>query len=317
MTTEERQFDVALSFAGEDRAYVEKVASKLREMGIKVFYDKYELVTLWGKNLYDHLQDVYQNKAKYTVMFISKHYADKVWTNHERKSAQARAFVSNQEYILPVKLDETIIPGILKTFGYINVVDYVPEDLAKLIKQKVGPIQRYEFLPEDLDVLFKEMKARSKNEKGKIYDITNLLFKSIKLMTIEERDVLFDTVINSCRFCLPKEVHINLDVLSRVTNKSEDQIKALYSRLDCLGFETKLRKIKASKNRVCKDGYQIDIKYLIFNKDTKEELNAMDILAAIIQIIHENYCPKCSKEVFKNIDFSILNSLTGFPEETK
>ncbi|MGP8049154.1 MAG: hypothetical protein ACLPYB_00960 [Desulfobaccales bacterium] len=41
MTTEEKQFDVALSFAGEDRKYVEEVASNLRKMGIKVFYDKY------------------------------------------------------------------------------------------------------------------------------------------------------------------------------------------------------------------------------------------------------------------------------------
>jgi len=39
-------FDVALSFAGEDRKYVEQVAGFLQEMGIRVFYDKYEEVTL-------------------------------------------------------------------------------------------------------------------------------------------------------------------------------------------------------------------------------------------------------------------------------
>ena len=53
-----KQFDVALSFAGEDRKYVEKVADMLRRMDIKVFYDKYEAETLWGKNLYYHLADV-------------------------------------------------------------------------------------------------------------------------------------------------------------------------------------------------------------------------------------------------------------------
>ena len=42
-----------------------------------------------GKNLYTHLSDVYENKALFTVMFISEHYKDKVWTNHERESAQA------------------------------------------------------------------------------------------------------------------------------------------------------------------------------------------------------------------------------------
>jgi hypothetical protein len=58
-----REFEVALSFAGEDRAYVERVADKLRDIGLRVFYDKYESVTLWGKNLYDHLRVVYTDRA--------------------------------------------------------------------------------------------------------------------------------------------------------------------------------------------------------------------------------------------------------------
>ncbi|HEX8430183.1 MAG TPA: TIR domain-containing protein, partial [Longimicrobium sp.] len=84
-------YDVALSFAGEDRLYVRGIAQALREAGIQVFFDEYEVASLWGKDLYAHLQDVYQNQAKYTVIFISASYAVKVWTNHERKSAQARA----------------------------------------------------------------------------------------------------------------------------------------------------------------------------------------------------------------------------------
>lgn len=44
------KYDIALSFAGEDREYVEKVATLLKENGIKVFYDKFEQVDLWGKD---------------------------------------------------------------------------------------------------------------------------------------------------------------------------------------------------------------------------------------------------------------------------
>ncbi len=51
----EFDYDVTLSFAGEDRPYVEQVAHSLRELGIKVFYDKYYEADLWGKNLYTHL----------------------------------------------------------------------------------------------------------------------------------------------------------------------------------------------------------------------------------------------------------------------
>lgn len=37
-------YDVCLSFAGEDRAYVEKVAAYLINQGVQVFYDKYEVI---------------------------------------------------------------------------------------------------------------------------------------------------------------------------------------------------------------------------------------------------------------------------------
>jgi hypothetical protein len=74
----EKQYDVALSFAGEDRSYAKQLADALRGRGIKVFYDDYEKANLWGKDLYTHLSEVYQNNAHYVVMFISHHYAAKV-----------------------------------------------------------------------------------------------------------------------------------------------------------------------------------------------------------------------------------------------
>lgn len=77
--------------------------------------------------------DVYQNQAQYTVMFISEAYRQKLWTNHERQSAQARAFQEAQEYILPARFDDTEIPGVLLTIGYIDLKERSPEQLASLI----------------------------------------------------------------------------------------------------------------------------------------------------------------------------------------
>ncbi|MGA9754870.1 MAG: TIR domain-containing protein [Desulfobaccales bacterium] len=260
MATEEKQFEVALSFAGEGRQYVEEVASNLRKMGIKVFYDKYEIVTLLGKNLYDHLQDVYQNKARYTVMFISKHYAEKVWTNHERKSAQAKAFVSNQECILPARFDDTEIPGLLPTVGYINASDYSPKELANLIKEKIGPIRRVEFFPEEPDVLFTELKIKSKKYKNEVKLLAQHLFEQLKLMTIEERNLLFATVANSCPAGYPDNVHLNIEFLSRIVGKSIDEIETMYSRLDCLGIKS-IIKLEKEEDNICKEFHVIQIEY--------------------------------------------------------
>jgi hypothetical protein len=132
------KYHIALSFAGEDREYVEKVANELRDSGVDVFYDKFEETKLWGKNLYSYLSDIYQNKAVYTVMFVSQAYKEKLWTNHERESAQARAFSESKEYILPAKFDNTVeIPGLLSTTGYIDLNNLSPEEFALKIITKL------------------------------------------------------------------------------------------------------------------------------------------------------------------------------------
>lgn len=131
------EFDVALSFAGEEREYVEKVAEFLQSQGIRVFYDRFEDTTLWGKDLFVHLDEIYRKKARYCVMFLSKDYASKVWTKHERESAQARALDEKSEYILPARFDDTEIPGIRPTIGYIDLRKKSPEEFASLILRKL------------------------------------------------------------------------------------------------------------------------------------------------------------------------------------
>ena len=131
------EFDIALSFAGEDRPYVDQVANLLRNAGVKVFYDLFEEANLWGKNLYDYLTDIYKDKACYTIMFISEHYGRKLWTSHERQAMQARAFQEHQEYILPARFDDTPIPGVLPTVGYIPLNNRTPDSFVEVILKKL------------------------------------------------------------------------------------------------------------------------------------------------------------------------------------
>jgi hypothetical protein len=136
-------YEVALSFAGEDRAYVQMVADGLAARGVTAFYDAFEKADLWGKNLYDHLIEVYQKSARYTVIFISQHYRAKVWTNHERRAAQARALNESYEYILPARFDDTQIEGLLPTINYIDLRTHSPQEVCVLLCQKLGrnPLQ--------------------------------------------------------------------------------------------------------------------------------------------------------------------------------
>ena len=96
------QYEVALSFAGEQREYVEEVARLLQSRGVSVFYDEFAAVPLWGKNLAEEFQDVFENRADYVVMFISEAYVKKAWPSHERQSILSRAVQNRGKYILPV-----------------------------------------------------------------------------------------------------------------------------------------------------------------------------------------------------------------------
>ena len=131
-------FDVVLSFAGEDRPYADELAQLLDSGGYTVFYDRFEIAQFWGKDLYAHFSSIYKDQARYCVMFLSEHYARKLWSNHERQSAQARAFKENTEYILPVRLDDTEIPGVLSTVGYLDLREMDIEEVYQALVEKLS-----------------------------------------------------------------------------------------------------------------------------------------------------------------------------------
>jgi hypothetical protein len=132
------EYDVALSFAGEDRHYVEQVAKELQASGIKVFYDQFEKVQLWGRNLADHLGEIYGKRSRFVVMFVSKHYPHKGWPTHERQSAQARAIRENKIVLLPARFDDTEIPGLPASTAYVDLRRVTPRQLAEMIQQKLA-----------------------------------------------------------------------------------------------------------------------------------------------------------------------------------
>ena len=56
---------------------------------MSVFYDEFEEAKLWGKNLYTYLRDIYRNRARFTVVFCSQAYANKLWTNHSGTASKS------------------------------------------------------------------------------------------------------------------------------------------------------------------------------------------------------------------------------------
>lgn len=133
------EYDVALSFAGEDRTIADDLAKALIIEGVKVFYDRFYKSEMWGKKLTHYFKEVYGSKARFVMVFISKFYPIKDWTDFEFSIARGEAKKRKTEFILPISLDDTKIFGIhedvgyldLKTEGIDGIVDALLEKLSK------------------------------------------------------------------------------------------------------------------------------------------------------------------------------------------
>lgn len=167
METKQYYYDVAFSFAGEDRKFVNNCAEILRAIGINVFYDYYEKDILAGKDLFSFLGDIYINRSKFAVVFISENYKKKDWTRHELKFINSRVFSQANEYLIPVKLDDTIIDDIPPTIGYIN--GDTPLNVAEIIAKKLDP-------KNDINLMLIQLNDLLPNYELKIKD-NNVTFK--------------------------------------------------------------------------------------------------------------------------------------------
>jgi len=130
-------FEVALSFAGEQRDYVREVAHGLRDADVRVFYDEFAEVELWGSELGSALGEIYERRARYIVVFVSDEYLAKSWPEHERQHAISGRIERKDASVLPVRFDDVDLPGLPGTVGYLDGRSLKPGQLVERILQKL------------------------------------------------------------------------------------------------------------------------------------------------------------------------------------
>jgi hypothetical protein len=132
-----REYDVCLSFAGAQRDYAGAVAARLREKNIHVFYDEFFSVGMLGEDLVEYFDNVFRLRSRFCVVFISAEYAAKDWTVQEWRSIRNRAFHDSGVYVLPVRFDDTDLPGVQDTVCDVDARHTPAADAAELIYAKI------------------------------------------------------------------------------------------------------------------------------------------------------------------------------------
>ena len=99
-----KPYDIALSFAGENRDLAQALFDKLVTREISVFYDQNEQHRILAENVEDYLAPIYRSEAEYVVVLLSTHYPKKIWTKFESDQFKAR-FGENK--IIPIWYSDT------------------------------------------------------------------------------------------------------------------------------------------------------------------------------------------------------------------
>ncbi|WP_454737575.1 AAA family ATPase [Cupriavidus necator] len=116
-------YDIGFSFAGEVRRLVEFVNAEMKAEDLVTFYDFDQQAILLSMDLQDVLGKVYSESCRYYLVFMDKHYREKVWTRFEK---DVMTNGKRSDHIVPVVIDDEGISGtvgISTTLGRIDLRD--------------------------------------------------------------------------------------------------------------------------------------------------------------------------------------------------
>ena len=130
-------FDFAISFAQECRTSAGKLAALLEEQGAIVFYDHSFLEHLVGKRLDDELGWAFGEATRYFVPFVSAEYTRRPWPQYEWSIAQLEVQRREEEFVLPLRVDDSLLVGLPDTVGYLDLRNSGLAKVADILMRKL------------------------------------------------------------------------------------------------------------------------------------------------------------------------------------
>lgn len=136
------EYDVFISHATEDKAEVVRpIAETLRDLGLRVWYDEYELKV--GDRLRRKI-DHGLVTSRFGVVVLSTHFFEKGWSQYELDGLVSREMGSGEQLILPIwhniTKDELLkrSPSLVDKVA-LRTADLTIGEIADQIAEAVGP----------------------------------------------------------------------------------------------------------------------------------------------------------------------------------
>jgi hypothetical protein len=137
-----KRFRVALSFPGEHRPRVEKIAEALadRLTREKVLYDRWYAAEFNRPRLDTYLSKLYHDDSDLIAVFLCKEYDEKEWTGLEWDAIRDLLKRKQDDRLMFFRLDDADISGFLSIHGYQDIRTMSDQDVAAAILTRCGEL---------------------------------------------------------------------------------------------------------------------------------------------------------------------------------
>lgn len=299
-----RPYDVCLTFAADRRSYARAVHAALESSGVRCFFDEAEQTTLWGTDLVERFDAIFRTKAAFCVALITSEWVEKTWPVHERRSALARA-LEEDGYFLPVRFDDTVVPGLRPTIAYVDGNTLPPEALARLIKTKTTARPRTDYLPPYPNRLFAALELEADDDRGRFEARSQAahFISALRELTMVERSLVINVLRFGCPCDLPESSHIRVAKLHRKIESDHRTLDRTVKELNALPGFTCLIETEVGElpHLVLRLSWQDMTPSAPGRKGT-------GIAAALIAEAGTNICDVCFEGALDRLDFSRTSS---------
>lgn len=127
-----KRYQVFLSYASADKEIAQKIVAELRQEGIRVWFDTYELQPA------DSIAEAIVraiSASDYLVVLLSPHSVNSVWVQKELGATLSRDLTARDITLLPVLIADCEIPPPLAYYQYLDLRTDFEEGVSRLVER--------------------------------------------------------------------------------------------------------------------------------------------------------------------------------------
>lgn len=190
------KYDIAFSFASEQKKIVEEFKAELQLLGLKVFVDDDHPELFVFNYVPDVLKQIYDDENTAMLIFLSKDYAKKEFPLYEGHIASDRLIKGKKLGI--IRVDDTVLPWLPSSLHFFDIrkndTEYICQAIYQAIKgaDNINLVNLFNHLNDNLALETDDFVTKYSSKTCHIYRVLTHDNASIKIVLCsEEKCILF------------------------------------------------------------------------------------------------------------------------------